>query len=77
MPHKIAEAVIENGKIKYIDKSLPTGEIKVHIIYDEEQREGSIDAPGLVRETAGIYGDIEADKESKKLRAEWTRNARC
>ena len=34
MGHKIAEAIIENGQLKYIEKTLPTGRIKVHIIYD-------------------------------------------
>ena len=34
MAHVIAEAIIENGQLRYIDKKLPNGRIKAHIIYD-------------------------------------------
>ena len=35
MGHKvITEAIIENGKLKYVGKKLPDGRITVHIIYD-------------------------------------------
>jgi hypothetical protein len=34
MAHKIAEAIIENGEIKYINRKLPHGRMKVHLIYD-------------------------------------------
>ena len=34
MGHKIAEAISENGQLKYVDKKLPSGKIKVHIVYD-------------------------------------------
>ena len=33
MGHKIVEAIIENGQLKYVEE-LPGGRIKVHIIYD-------------------------------------------
>ena len=34
MGHEIAEAIIEDGQLKYISKKLPKGRIKVHVIYD-------------------------------------------
>jgi hypothetical protein len=74
MGHKVVEAIIENGKLTHIDKDLPKGKIKVHIIYDVEEA-GSVDAAALVKETAGIYKDIDAGSEAKKMRAEWDRHA--
>jgi len=74
MGHKVAEAIIEDGKITYVDKELPHGKLTVHIIYDMEDVKTVIDHAESVRETAGIYKDIEGDGESKKLRNEWERN---
>lgn len=75
MGHKIAEAVIEDGQLKYIDKKLPAGRLKVHLIYDSvETAISRNDAQRIVRETAGIYKDIDAESESNKLRGEWERN---
>lgn len=75
MGHKIAEAVIENGQLKHIDKKLPAGRLKVHLIYDTvETAISRNDAQRIVRETAGIYKDIDAESESKILRGEWERN---
>jgi hypothetical protein len=74
MGHKIVDVIMENGKLTYIDKDLPKGKIKVHIIYDVEEA-GSIDAAALVKETAGIYKDIDAGSEVKKMRSEWDRHA--
>ena len=37
MGHKIAEAIIENGVLKHVDKKLPRGEITVHIIYEDKK----------------------------------------
>ena len=34
MGHKIAEAVVEDGQLKHIDRKLPPGKLKVHLIYD-------------------------------------------
>lgn len=76
MGHKVAEAIIENGKLTYVDAELPKGKIKVHIIYDTEERQAKDLATALVKETAGIYKDTDAENESKKLRAEWERNVR-
>ncbi len=75
MGHKIIEAIIENGQLKYIDKKLPDGKIRVHLIYDvaEEPLQES-EAKEIVRETSGIYKDINVQAESEKLRRNWERN---
>jgi hypothetical protein len=72
----VAEAIIEDGKITYVDTELPRGKITAHIIFDTEERNAAADAATLVHETAGIYKDIDADKEAAKLRNDWDRNVR-
>ncbi len=72
MGHKIVEAIIENGQIKHVDRKLPGGKIKVHLIYDTvegipEKTEGM----GVVGQTSGIYKDINGEAEASKLRACW------
>lgn len=75
MGHKIAEAIIENGQLKHVDKKLPEGEIKVHLIYDvEEEPLAKTLASRIVKETSGIYKNIDVDTESKKLREDWERD---
>jgi predicted DNA-binding antitoxin AbrB/MazE fold protein len=75
MGHKIVEAVIENGVLKRVDKTLPSGKLTVHIIYDENQEAlQEIEAEKIVKETSGIYRDINVEMESKKLRDSWERN---
>lgn len=77
MGHKIIEAIIENGQLKYIDKQLPSGRIKVHIIYDiAEETLPETEVSKIVRETSGIYKTIDVEAESKKLRASWERDVR-
>ncbi|MBM4137630.1 MAG: hypothetical protein FJ241_12495 [Nitrospira sp.] len=74
MGHKIAEAIIENGQIKYVNKKLPIGRIKVHLIYDAvEETAPEIEVANMVRETSGIYKDIDVEAESRKLRTSWER----
>jgi len=75
MKEKVAEAIIENGQIKYIDKKLPPGEIKAKLIYsvEEDPLEKSY-KEGTVRESSGIYKDIDPEKESSTLRSEWDRD---
>ncbi len=74
MGHKIAEAIIENGQITYVDKKLPDGKIKVHLIYDiEEETISEGEVTSIIRETAGIYKNINVEDESHKLRDEWNR----
>lgn len=53
MGHEIAEAIIENGQLKYVNKKLPGGKIKVHLIYDSVKRTlAETDATRIVRETS-------------------------
>ncbi len=76
MGHKIAEAIIENGQLKYIEKTLPAGRIKVHIIYDAiEETLPETELARIVRESSGLYTNIDVDAESRKLRESWERNA--
>ena len=76
MGHKIIEAIIENGRLKYVDKSLPAGRIKVHIIYDAaEETVPETEIARIVMETSGLYKDIDVDAESRKLRESWERDA--
>ena len=78
MGHRIVEAIIEDGKLKHVNKKLPAGRIKVHLIYDvAEKIVPETDAKKIVRDTSGIYKDmdIDVDKESRKLRMDWERNA--
>ncbi len=75
MGHKIAEAIIENGRITYVDRKLPDGKIKIHLIYDiEEEPHQGREVTSIVRETAGIYENINVEDESHKLRNEWNRD---
>jgi len=76
MGHRIAEAIIENGQIKYVNKELPPGRMRVHLIYDvPEKTPAEPGARKIVIETSGIYQDIDAEAESEKLRRSWERNA--
>ncbi|MBW1796328.1 MAG: hypothetical protein JRJ38_18240 [Deltaproteobacteria bacterium] len=75
MGHEIAEAIIENGRLKYVNKKLPGGRIKVHLIYDALERTlAETEVTRIVRETSGIYKDIDIEAESRKLRRSWERN---
>ena len=75
MGHKIAEAIIENGQLKYIEKTLPAGRLKVHIIYDAvEETLPETEMARIVREASGLYTNIDVDAESRKLRESWERD---
>jgi hypothetical protein len=75
MGHKIAEAIIENGQLKYVDKKLPDGKLRVHLVYDAvEEAILETEIEKIVKETSGIYKDIDVEAESRKLRATWERN---
>ena len=75
MAHKIAEAVIEKGKIKSVNRKLPQGRMKVHLIYDVgDLKISSSEIPKVIQETSGIYRDVNAEVESRRLRAGWERN---
>jgi hypothetical protein len=75
MVHKIAEAIIENGQIKHVNKKLPHRRMKVDLIYDVgEERVSGGEISKIVEETLGIYKGIGSEAESRKLRADWERN---
>ena len=76
MAHKIAEAIIEKGQIKSVSRKLPQGRMKVHLIYDVADGNASDqEVSRIIQETSGIYKDVDAEAESRKLRADWERNA--
>jgi hypothetical protein len=74
MGHRIVDAIIEDGQLKHIGGPLPTGRLKVHLIYDttEEDKAGQA-AEAVIDETWGIYKGIDSDLEARNLRAEWER----
>ena len=75
MAHKIAEAIIEKGQIKSVNRKLPKGRMKVHLIYDVGGvKVSEPEVPKVIQETSGIYRDIDAEAESRRLRADWERN---
>ena len=75
MAHKIAEAIIEKGQIKHVNRKLPRTRMKVHLIYDVgEQKVSRVEASRVVEEASGIYKDVDVKSESKRLRAEWERD---
>ncbi len=75
MAHKIVEAIIESGQLKYISQKLPGGRIRVHLIYDVvEKTLPKSEMARIIRETSGIYKDIDVETESRKLRENWERN---
>lgn len=77
MGHKIAKAIIENGKIRYINKELPHKKMEVQIIYDDlGETLSSEEITKIVKETSGIYKNIDVEQEAKRLREDWERNVR-
>ena len=76
MGHRIVEAIIENGRITYSDHKLPSGKLKVQLVYDISDASTATDrAISLLRETSGIYKGINADEEAQALRSGWERLA--
>ena len=74
MGHQIAEAIIEDGRLIKVNKKLPSRKIKVHLIYDDDIDFSRTDLSSLIKETSGIYPEIDAEKESGQLREEWRRH---
>lgn len=75
MGHKIAEAIIEDGKLKYVNKKLPAGKLKVHLIYDMiEKTLTETEIANIINEASGLYKDIDVEAESRKLRGNWERD---
>ena len=76
MGHKIAEAIIENGQIRHINKKLPRKRMKVHLIYDDvEKKVPKTEVARILGESSGIYRGVDVEAESRKLRKSWERNA--
>lgn len=77
MGHRIVDAIIEDGQLKYVGGKLPAGRVKVHLIYDTPGEEDlNKIAETVLAETWGIYKDVDPDLEAKNLRAEWERGVR-
>jgi hypothetical protein len=77
MAHRVVEAIIEDGQLKYVGEKLPVGRLRVHLIYDTTREEPPGEAADAVlAETWGIYKDIDPEMEAKNLRAEWERGCR-
>ena len=73
MGHRVIDAIIENGQLKYVGEELPAGRIEVHLIYDTVEEEVTDQAVmDVLAETWGIYKDIDPDMEAKRLREEHT-----
>jgi hypothetical protein len=77
MGHRVVDAIIEDGQLKYVGEKLPTGRLKVHLIYDTieaDKADRAVEA--VLADTWGIYKDIDPGMEAKNLRAEWERGTR-
>jgi len=74
MERKIVEAIIQDGQLKDVGGKLPPGEIKVHLIYDLEEPSDATQIMNILRETSGIYKEIDAENQARKLRQDWDRN---
>ncbi len=60
MGHRIIDAVIEYGQLKYVGEKLPTGRLKVHLIYDTiEEDKGDEAAEAALADTWGVYKAID------------------
>lgn len=74
MEQQIIEAILENGQIKSVNKKLPRGILKVHLIYSEKDVPNGISFSDIIAETSGIYKNVNVEKESRELRTGWDRN---
>jgi len=75
MGHKIAEAIIENGQIRHINKKLPRRRMKVYLIYgDVAESLPRTEIARIVGETSGIYSGVDVEAESTTLRKSWERD---
>jgi len=77
MGHKIIEAIIEDGQLKYVGEKLPKGRLNVHLVYDlVEGKTVDQTAETIIAETSGIYRDLDPKLEATNLRMEWERKIR-
>ena len=55
MGHRIVDAIIEDGQLKYVSEKLPAGRLEVHLIYDRgQERTAKRRAMEIVKRTAGF-----------------------
>ena len=77
MGHKIIEAIIEDGQLKYVGDKLPKGRLNVHLVYDlSEGKPADQTVDAIIAETSGLYKDLDPEREAKDLRTEWERKIR-
>ena len=75
MGHHILEAILEEGQIKRVSKKLPRGKLKVRIIYETAEKKNSINKKKqIIKDTSGIYPNINVDDEAKAIRKNWERD---
>jgi len=74
MARKIVQAILKDGQLKDVQEKLPPGEIKVHLVYELEEPPDGTEMMKILRETSGIYKDINAEKEARNLRQDWDRD---
>jgi hypothetical protein len=74
MGHRIVNAIIEDGQLKYVGEKLPAGRLEVHLVYDTIQEHiAKRKAKDIVKRSAGIYRGMDAAAESRRLRRSWER----
>jgi hypothetical protein len=74
MGHRIVDAIIEDGQLKYVSEKLPAGRLEVHLIYNTpRERTAKRRAMEIVKRTTGIYRGIDAAAEARRLRRSWER----
>ena len=75
MGHRIVDAIIEDGQLKYVGEKLPAGRLEVQLIYDTpRERIAKRKAKEIMKRTAGIYRGIDPASEIRKLRRSWERD---
>lgn len=75
MGHRIVNAIIEDGQLKYVGEKLPGGRLEVHLIFDTtDEHVAKRKSKDIVKRTAGIYKGIDAAKEARRLRLNWERD---
>ena len=75
MGHRIVDAVIEDGQLKYVGGKLPAGRLEVRLLYDTTREPTpKRKAKEILKRTAGIYRGIDAAAETRRLRRSWERD---
>jgi hypothetical protein len=75
MGHRIVDAIIEDGQLKYVGGKLPAGRLEVRLLYDTTREPtAKRKAKEILKRTAGIYRGIDAAVETRRLRRSWERD---